>query len=390
MNKTVRLYDADAYTREFSAKVLSCEPRGDSRYDIITDATAFFPEEGGQCCDKGILGNAKVLHVAIREGVIFHTTDIPLTAGEKVNGKIDFALRYRNMQNHSGEHIVSGLIHKMYGLTNVGFHLGSHDMTMDYNGVLSDEQLCEIEDAANFAIYENLEIIAKYPEKTELDTLQYRSKLDISDGVRIVTIPGYDICACCAPHVARTGEIGMIKFVEVEKYKGGIRIHAHCGSDALADYREKNRTAGELSALLSVKKHEIADAVQRLLSENLKLKAENAEMTTRYCKSVAGSLAPSDNIICIFEKGVGSPGLRTIANGLVTKCPAVIALDEKQTGEYSFILASSDGMAKTILCALAAKFDTKGGGSDKMVQGTMKGTECDISAFLKAYKINMN
>ena len=186
MQKTIRLFDQDSYMQKFDATVLSCEPEGD-RFAITLDATAFFPEEGGQCADTGTLGNATVLDVQESEGVIIHYTDAPLTPGDIVHGQLDFPARYLRMQIHSGEHIVSGLMYRRYGFHNVGFHLGG-EITMDFDGELSREQLNKIEDAANRIIYENVPITAEYPSADVLRATEYRSKLDLTENVRLQKI----------------------------------------------------------------------------------------------------------------------------------------------------------------------------------------------------------
>jgi len=195
INKTVKLYDTDAYLKEFESVVISCSENEKGQFEAVLEATAFFPEEGGQSCDKGTLNGCEVIKVTINDGVIYHILSEPIDAGTAVCGKIEFAHRYRNMQHHSGEHIVSGLVHKNFGYTNVGFHLGRGDMTMDYDGEFDGEKVEYIEKAANKVIYENIEIIANYPETDSLENIQYRSKIDIKENVRLVTIGEYDICA---------------------------------------------------------------------------------------------------------------------------------------------------------------------------------------------------
>ena len=220
---TEKLFYQDSHIAEFEAEVLSCTAAG-AGYEIELDRTAFFPEGGGQYADTGMLGGVRVTDVQERDGRVLHMTDGPLDAGMRVTGRIDWEERFMKMQQHSGEHIVSGLVHARFGYNNVGFHLGTEDCTMDFGGVLTDEQLMEIEREANRAVWKNLEIEALYPTEEELKKLQYRSKIEIEGQVRIIVIPGYDVCACCAPHVKRTGEIGLIKLNHMQHYKGGVRV----------------------------------------------------------------------------------------------------------------------------------------------------------------------
>ena len=220
---TKKLYDLDSHRRDFTAAVLRCDADGE-RYAVVLDQTLFFPEGGGQPADTGVLGGARVLDVQITQEAIVHYTDAPLTPGAQVRGEIDWPQRFRRMQGHSGEHIISGLIHSEYGLDNVGFHLGQDTISMDYNGELTWPQLMHIEQLANEAVYRNVPIRTEYPSPEQLAQMTYRSKLDLTEDVRIVTVEGYDVCACCAPHVSCTGEIGAIKFTSVMRHRGGIRV----------------------------------------------------------------------------------------------------------------------------------------------------------------------
>ena len=269
---TEKLYDKDSHLKEFEGTVLSCEKSGE-KYAVTLNGTAFFPEGGGQRSDRGCIGDAYISDVQIKNGEILHFADKPLNIGQVYNCKIDFDFRFRNMQNHSGEHIISGIVHKLFGFNNVGFHLGA-EMTVDFDGELTRRQLDEIEDLANKAVYENLPVKAYYPSDEELKNLDYRSKLDLKENVRIVEIKGVDVCACCAPHVKATGEIGVIKILDFEKYKGGVRLLVKCGRDALCDYREKYESVLEISNLLSAKRFDVSNAVSKL---NEQLSAEKAE-----------------------------------------------------------------------------------------------------------------
>ena len=246
--RTEKLFYNDSHLSKFTAMVLECEPyeKKEGCYAVELDRTAFFPEGGGQYADTGKLKDAKVSDVREKNGRILHITDQPFEAGEIVEGKIDWETRFMKMQQHTGEHIVSGIVHARYGFNNVGFHLGTEDCTMDFDGEISKEALQEIELEANRAVWKNLTIEVSYPSKEELEELDYRSKIEIEGQVRIVSVPGYDICACCAPHVERTGEIGMIKLVNMQRYKGGVRVTMLCGSRALTDYEKKQeQTAKE-------------------------------------------------------------------------------------------------------------------------------------------------
>ena len=220
MASTVRLYENNSYIKTFDAVVLSCEEK-DGAYFIVLNQTSFFPEGGGQYADKGTIGEATVLDVQIKDEIITHKIDKPINVGESVTCKIDWDTRFSRMQHHTGEHIVSGVIHNIYGYNNVGFHLNDHIVTLDTDGPLNEQDIAKIELEVNKVIYANKKINVIYPSASELSNYDYRSKLDITENVRLVEIEGVDLCACCAPHVAQTGEIGIIKIISFIPYKKG-------------------------------------------------------------------------------------------------------------------------------------------------------------------------
>ena len=222
-----KLFYKDAYIKEFDAVVLSCIEKGES-FLIELDRTCFYPEGGGQSADCGTLGDAKVSDVHEREGRIWHTADRPLEQGSRVTGRIDWQRRFSLMQHHTGEHIVSGIVNRLFGLDNVGFHMGSAMVTVDFNGELTQNDIETVELLANRTVFDNIEVRTEYPDAKTLAEMSYRSKKELSGEVRIVTVPGADSCACCGTHVARTGEIGMIKLLSPQRYKGGVRVGILC------------------------------------------------------------------------------------------------------------------------------------------------------------------
>ena len=317
--KTEKLFYQDSHLKEFEARVTACEKNGE-HFETELDRTAFFPEGGGQYADTGKLGGARVLDVQERNGHILHITDGPLTPGETVRGQIDWDERFMKMQQHTGEHIVSGLVHAKFGYNNVGFHLGSEDCTMDFDGEITPEELEEIERKANRAVWENLEVQVLYPSEDELEQMEYRSKIEIEGQVRIVVIPGYDVCACCAPHVERTGEIGLIKLTGAQRYKGGVRVTMLCGVRALADYEVKQKQAGEISALLCAKQNEIADAVEHLREECSELKREIAEKERQLVSCRADMIPDGEEVVCVFSKEIQGDSMRALMNRILENC----------------------------------------------------------------------
>ena len=375
---TEKLFYQDSHRTEFTAKVISCEEAKDG-YRVVLDQTVFFPEGGGQYADTGMLGDTEVTDVHEKDDVIYHTTKEPLEAGSEVNGKINWDERFEKMQQHTGEHIVSGIVHERFGYNNVGFHLGSDYCTMDFDGPISKEQLKEIEAAANEAVYQDLEIKILYPSKDELKDLDYRSKIEIEGQVRIVEIPGYDVCACCAPHVKTTGEIGAIKLVSMVNYKGGERITMLCGRRAMRDYEKKDSMTKEISALLCAKEYEVAEAVVRLKDEQNRMKSQLAEMQQKLLEYRVAEIAVDQKIVTVFDSTLSGNLPREMMNKLLDKgaeiCAVFAGTDEEG---YRYVIGSRSEDVRPLSKMLNTTFQGRGGGKPEMVQGSVKGTHTEI------------
>lgn len=380
---TVKLYDRDAYKTEFEAKVLSCESV-ENGFAVVLDQTLFFPEEGGQTPDKGCLDGAEVLDVQIKGDVITHYVSTSLEAGKMVKGWIDWNHRFFNMQQHSGEHLFSGLAHRKYGLRNVGFHLSNQIVTMDFDKALSEEQLKEMEWEINEAIVANVEIKTGYPSKEELKNLEYRSKIEIDGAIRIVEIPGYDICACCAPHVRRTGEIGMFKIQSVQNYKGGMRISFLCGFRALEAYRRKSEVISELCGLLTTNQENLTDHVSKLKNQVLSLKTQlsNAKQTLMESRLAEIPLRQKD--VLLFEQDLDTPVMRTVVNKLMEThagiCGIFVGTDEEG---YNFIIGSKTIDCREVASMLREKLNARGGGKSQMIQGSLVARAEEIKEHMK-------
>lgn len=375
MNQTKKLYDSDAYAIEFDATVLSCEEvqtEEQMMYQVILDQTLFFPEEGGQSPDKGTIKQISVIDVQIKNDVITHTLEAPLEVGVEVHGCIDWKHRFNNMQQHSGEHIFSGLVNKKFGYDNVGFHLSDQVVTMDFNGVLTAEEVADIEYAANEVIISNLPVQVTFPSKEELSDLNYRSKIEIDGQVRIVTIEGVDVCACCAPHVRRTGEIGMLKILNMQNYKGGVRISILCGFRALEEYRKKTEILSELTTFLSANQDSLIEAVDKLKNVNQTLKVE-VSVAKRECMDAKLKGIPKDQVnVFLFENNMDAQVMRNAVNQLVTEHVGICGIFAGDDEEgYRYIIGSSTEDARTIATILREKLGAKGGGSAAMVQGSV-------------------
>ncbi len=374
-----KLYYEDSECTIFEAEVVSCTPAAGGRYLVTLDRTAFYPEGGGQPYDTGVLGSARVLEVHEKGGEILHTTDSPLETGAAVTGRVDWERRFSNMQNHSGEHILSGIIHKRFGYDNVGFHMGADAVTVDFNGVITPEELLEVETAANRLVYKNVPIITSCPSPEELHTMDYRSKKELSGEVRIVTIPDGDVCACCGTHVKTTGEIGIIKTTGMINYKGGVRISMLCGEDALADYRKRQEQVTDISHLLSAKADAVTEAVAKLKGEA----AEKDMLINRLYQQIftakTASLPDSASPLCLFEENLNPVQLRQFCTMLYEqKKGRIVAVCSRNETAFQFALGSGSVDVRPVSKALNQQLNGRGGGSSLMVQGMWNSTEDQI------------
>lgn len=379
---TEKLYYENSYMKSFAAKVTECSKQGE-QYAVVLNRTAFFPEGGGQPADIGVLNTVNVFDVQEHGDKIIHTTDSPFPVGASVMGGIHWPHRFELMQQHSGEHIVSGIIHRLFGLDNVGFHMGAKSVTVDFNGELGEEDLRMVEYLANEAVYRNLHIEVSYPSDQELAVLNYRSKKELSGVIRIVTIPGYDICACCGTHVARTGEIGIIRLISAQRYKGGTRVGLLCGSKALADSKEKAQSVNAISVLLSAKPEEVFNSVEHLLSENNTLKQEIIMLHERIFEAKVASVPNGTKNICLFETGLTPNDLRKFCLLLCAHCSgtAIVFSGDEKTG-YKYALGSTGEDVRPLCKELNQAFSGRGGGSKELVQGSVKGYQKDLERFL--------
>ena len=377
---TEKLYYKDAYIKNFSSRVLSCEP-ANGGYAIVLAATAFFPEEGGQYADTGVLNGIIVNDVQEKDGVIYHMTDSPIEVGTVAAGTIYFNARYEKMQCHTAEHILCGLIFKTYGLNNVGFHLGADDVTMDISAPLTWDQLMEIEHRANLIVYENVPVTTVFPTPEELPSLEYRSKLDLTENVRIVNIGDYDSCACCAPHVAATGEIGLIKILDAEKLRGGMRIHIRAGIRAYREVAKMQEALSDISHMLSLPRLDTPDGVRKLLSDYESKKSDLKAARERYFEREAELVTPTyGNLVLAFNDAT-QDDLRTLANAAISKIGGILVLLSGSDGAYRFVLASRSVDLRTEVKKITAALGGGGGGSSIMAQGTLAATLTEIEKY---------
>ena len=380
---TEKLYYQDAHQAAFEARVVSCQ-LGKHGYDVVLDRTCFYPEGGGQPGDTGFLSGVRVTDTHERGGEIVHFCEQPLAVGQIVEGQIDYGRRVEFMQLHSGEHILSGVIHRRFGYENVGFHMSAECMTIDFSGELDWAQLMDIERRANEAVRADLPVRAWFPEPDELARLSYRSKLELTEDVRIVEIGDIDRCACCAPHVAHTGEIGVIKIFTAERHRGGVRVTLLCGMDALDDYRRRQDSAAEISQLLSVPRGEIAPAVRRILDEQARLKERFAETSRELVTARAAAQSFTDGNICVFDSTLDDIALRELVNLLKEKCTGfAAAFSGSDEAGYKYIIGSRHIDLRKAARDINAAIGGRGGGRPEMIQGSTSETKEIIQKFVE-------
>ena len=377
--ETRKLYYEDCHLRTFSATVVSCE-QTEKGWQIILDATAFYPEGGGEAPDLGTLGGVNVLDVQEKEGQILHLCDAPLESGRVVEGEIDWARRFDLMQQHTGEHIISGLLHEKFGYMNTGFHVGTDVMEVDFDGPVSWADLMEIERRANEAVWQNIPLECWIPTPEELPTVFYRTKRALPWPVRIVRVPGYDSCACCGIHVKTTGEVGLIKILSCVSLRGGVRLGMVCGERAyrhIAAIFEENR---KVSQAFSAPMHATGEAAQRM---NEALTAEKLRANTlqnRLLDKIAESYVNHGDVLH-RENSLDGTGLRYLADKIAAVCGGRVAVFSGEEGNYAYCLAQRDGDLRALNQALTEALNGRGGGKPQFQQGTVRATWEQIQKF---------
>ena len=377
---TEKLFYQDAYMSRFEARVLECR-EGKKGWEIILDRSAFYPEGGGQPGDTGVLSGVKVNDTHEKNGEVIHYCDYPLNVGDTVEGIIDFSRRLDFMQQHSGEHIVSGLIHERFGCDNVGFHMGKETVTIDFNCAITSPELREIEAAANEIIRQNRPIKTSWPDEAALAALPYRSKKALSGEVRIVECPGVDICACCGTHVASAGEIGLIKLLSVHPFREGVRIEMLSGKrayDYVCTAVEQNSAVG---ALLSAKFDNTAVAAKRMQEELVAVNYRLAAMENRVFAQLASQYGGEDEVL-LFEEGLSSDGVRRLADAVMQRSAGRCAVFSGNDEEgYKYAVGQRDGDLRALVKEMNAALQGRGGGKPFFAQGSVKATKNEIEKF---------
>lgn len=377
---TEKLYYQDSFLRTCKAEVLECR-EGKNGYEIRLDKTVFYPEGGGQPSDTGTLNGVPVLKVHEKDGEIWHSTRDPIAPGVLVDGEICWERRFDLMQQHSGEHIVSGLIHGRYGYDNIGFHMGPEMITIDFNGEIPEEELKEIEAAANQYVWEDYPLAVSWPDEKERRELPYRSKKELTGDVRIVTWPEADICACCGVHVKSSGQVGQIMLVSSQRAKGGVRIEMLCGRRALTfanQLKEQNR---KISKLLSAKWKETGEAVEKLQEEYQQVKFCMVGMELERVEQIARDAAGQGSPL-FFERQMSPESCRKLAAEVMEVCNGRCAVFLGKDGEgYRYVIGEKDGDLRTFIKEMNQGLQGRGGGKPFFVQGSVQATEEEIREF---------
>jgi len=380
--KTVALYDSDSFAKDFTGKVISCEEvlcNGNTAYKIVLNNTLFFPEQGGQTSDIGLLDGHQVFDVQIENDIIYHYCNHGFLIGEEVHGVIDWPHRFNNMQQHTGEHIFTGLAHNIYGAENVGFHLSDNTVTLDLNIELDKDQIRGLEKQANEVIAKDVPVTAYYPKKELLPAIPYRSKKEIKGDVRLVEIEGVDICACCAPHVKTTGQVGLLKVVSFNKYKGGTRIYILCGMRALADYNRRMDLLEKSYQALSCSEDELPEKVSGLIDDNKSLKYHISQIKSDILMNQIEKY-PSELVdVTIFTEDLDAKTMRDGVNYLVAHHQGLCAIFSGNDEDgYDFVIGSATRDCSAIAAGLRELLGAKGGGSKQMAQGNIQATRSAI------------
>lgn len=364
IKNTERIYEKDSSVSIFEAAVLSCDG-ADGEYKIVLDRTAFFPTGGGQSCDLGTLNGIEVKDVHIENGEIIHVARSPIAVGERVCGVLNFAEREEKMRSHTAEHILSSILNAKYGLSNVGFHLGTVDTTCDFDGVLTLTQINDAEDEVNRIIRENHPVYPVFPTESELKTLEYRSKLELTEDVRIVMIGengSVDKCACCAPHVKETGNIGYFKIVDFYKYKGGTRVHILTGIKALERARADFEGIKTLSVLLSAPSNakSVSEAAERICEEKEALEREIFSLNEKINEYIVKGITET-KLAVLFDERTDSKILRSLCLSATEKAKtaAVFGGDD---GKFTFVIAGEE--AQGVYAKMKASLNVRGGGKE--------------------------
>ena len=377
---TRMLFYEDAFLRSCTSAVRECSAAGD-RFEIELDQTCFYPEGGGQPGDTGMLGDVPVFDTQLRGGRILHYTRSPLTPGTEVTAAVDWDRRFDLMQQHSGEHMVSGVIHRLWGYENMGFHMGADRTTIDLSGPLTWEQLLDVEAEVDRLIWRNDPVRIWYPSPDELAGIPYRSKKELTGDIRIVEFPGADICACCGLHVTRTGEIGMVKILSVVHFREGVRVEMIAGERVLQKLQMLQEQNRRISAALSAKPEETADAVDRVQEENYRLRGQLHKMESDLFAAEAARHEGEGSVL-LFREEMEADSIRKLCDAVMKTCHGCCAVfSQNPDGSYKYAMGEENGDLRSFTKEMNAALNGRGGGKPFFVQGSVKAAEEEIRKF---------
>lgn len=380
---TEKLYYQDPFLRRFTARVLSCR-QGKNGWETELDRTALYPEGGGQPADHGRLGGAAVTDVRERDGAVVHICDRALAEGETVEGEIDWVRRFDHMQQHSGEHIVSGIICARHGCDNVGFHMGRNTVTIDFNADIPPEELAEIEAAANAFIWGDTPVSIRFLSGEALAREEYRSKKFIPGEVRLVAFPGADCCACCGTHVRSSGQVGLVKLLSCQKFREGVRIEMLCGGRAVQHLTGQMEQNMKISRALSAKPMETFAAVERQQRElNCARERVGALEEREFQRRTADCAGAGD--VLLIEEELSADAVRRLCAAVLETCGGRCAVFAGEGGAYKYAVGAREGDVRTLVKELNAALNGRGGGKPDFAQGSVQADEPAIRSFFQSH-----
>lgn len=379
---TERLYELQPTLNTCQAEVLSCE-QTELGWRVELDRTVLFPEGGGQLCDRGIIAGAAVYSVLEENGRVLHLCENAVPVGSQVNVELNRALRQYHSQQHTGEHILSHAFWKLFGAVNIGFHSSEERITIDLDQELDREQCSQAERYANEQIWRNGKVDILYRNREDMADLNIRKVTDKAEGLlRVVVIEGGDVCTCCGTHVERTGSVGMIKIVSIQRHRGGTRLEAVCGSRALEDYAAKANLVYQLSCNLSCGADSMVERIESLKAENRDLSARLHSCSARLMDYLAADALRS----CDERKGKkcvmvplegNAKEAKQLLNRLIAEDNVMAGVFYADGGRVGYLIAKSKGISlscREVSAIANGLLNGKGGGSDAFAQGSGKYT----------------
>lgn len=382
--QTRKLYYEDSDIRTFTARVTGCEP-AENGWAVTLDATAFYPEGGGQACDVGSLGNVRVVDVREKEQKLIHLCDGPLEVGSQVEGRLDWQRRLDQMQQHTGEHILSGLIYERFGYHNVGFHVGKEAMEVDFDGPIPAQVLQQLEQQANRIVWEDIVLKCWTPEPEQLPQVAYRTKRELPWPVRIVQVPGCDSCACCGVHVKRTGQVGLIKILSCVKFHQGVRLEMLCGQrayDHICRIFEENRKVSQAFSAHPLQTGEAALKMNEALSRE-KLRA--AQLQRQLFEQQAARYAGRENAL-FYAPELTAGQVRELAEILSQKLSgAAVVYSGDDAAGYSLCIVSARQEVRQLGTEAARALQGRGGGKGGAFQGHFRASQQQIEAYFRDF-----